>query len=198
MPAPRRPRDAARTRSRVIDAAAKEFSLRGYDGATLTGIARRAKVSKQLIHHHFRSKEALFREVHDIKFRPTHHWRDTLPDDPRDLLAARFEKRKRDLDYARFLAWEAASARHRSIPGAEERRARVAEYGQAIRDMQQAGKLPPELDWRLIQLATLSLATYPMAFTQITRFVTGKDATDPEFQTAWTAFLRQVGARLFG
>jgi AcrR family transcriptional regulator len=187
MPAPRRPRDAARTRSRVIDAAAKEFSLRGYDGATLTGIARRAKVSKQLIHHHFRSKEALFREVHDIKFRPTHHWRDTLPDDPRDLLAARFEKRKRDLDYARFLAWEAASARHRSIPGAEERR-----------DMQQAGKLPPELDWRLIQLATLSLATYPMAFTQITRFVTGKDATDPEFQTAWTAFLRQVGARLFG
>lgn len=195
---PRRTRDAPRTRQRVIEAAAKEFSQRGYDGATLTAIAQRAKVSKQLIAHHFGSKEALFREVHDLRFRPTHHWRETLPDDPRDLLAARFEKRKHDQDYIRFLAWEAAAARSRAIPGAAERRARVAEYGEAIRAMQQEGRLPAELDWRLIQLMTLALATYPMAFSQMTRLVTGRDATDPGFQADWAAFLRLVASRLFG
>jgi hypothetical protein len=54
------------------------------------------------------------------------------------------------------------------------------------------------MDWRLIQLATLSLATYPLAFSQITRLVTGKEAINPEFQAEWTEFLRRLGGKLFG
>jgi TetR/AcrR family transcriptional regulator len=193
-----RTRDPERTRRRVIDAAAKEFAQRGFDGTTLAGVARRARVSKQLIHHHFGSKEAVFQAVHDSKFRPAVHWRETLPENPADLIATRFEKRKGDQDYLRFLAWEAASARNRIIPGEEDRRQRVAAYGEAIRDMQQRGGLPADMDWRLIQLATLSLATYPIAFTQITRLVTGKDAEDPAFQAEWADFLRVLGRKLFG
>ena len=193
-----RKRDPEQTRRRVIQAAAKEFAQRGFDGTTLSAIARRARVSKQLIHHHFGGKEALFQEVHDSKFRPAVHWRETLPDNPTDLIAARFEKRKRDHEYLRFLAWEAASARNRTIPGEQDRKAHVAEYGDAIRQMQEAGGLPADMDWRLIQLATLSLATYPIAFTQITRLVTGKDAKDPAFQAEWAAFLRVLGRKLFG
>jgi TetR/AcrR family transcriptional regulator len=63
--------------------------------------------------------------------------------------------------------------------------------------MQAKGGLPADMDWRLIQLATLSLATYPIAFTQLTRMVTGRDATDPAFQAEWTAFLRVLGEKLF-
>jgi TetR/AcrR family transcriptional regulator len=193
----KRTRDPERTKRRVVNAAAKEFAQRGFDGTTLSAIARRARVSKQLLHHHFPSKKTLFQEVHDQKFRPAVHWTETLPENPTELIAARFEKRAKDQDYLRFLAWEAASARNRTIPGQEDRQRRVAEYGEAIRQMQAKGGLPADMDWRLIQLATLSLATYPIAFTQLTRMVTGRDATDPAFQAEWTAFLRVLGEKLF-
>ncbi len=190
-------RDPERTRRRVITAAAREFSLRGFDGTTLSAVARRAKVSKQLIAHHFGTKERLFQQVHDEKFRPRAHWSETLPENPAHLLAERFRRRAGDIDYIRFLAWEAASMRNSTIPGRRERQQRIAEYGEAIRRMQQDGQLPAEFDYRLIQLATLALATYPIAFGQITRMVTGRDGTDPSFQRDWMAFLERLGERLF-
>jgi TetR/AcrR family transcriptional regulator len=186
-----------RTRRRVIEAAAKEFSLKGYDGTTLSAVARRAKVSKQLLSHHFRTKENLFETVHSEKFRPAAHWSETLPDDPRHLIAARFRKRAGNVDYMRFLAWEAASKSNRTVPREKDRQKSVSEYGAAIRKMQRDGHLPADVDYRMIQLATFSLATYPLTFTQITRLVTGRAGTDPKFQRDWAAFLEWVGERLF-
>ena len=177
--------------------AAKEFSLRGFDGTTLSAVARRAKVSKQLIAHHFGTKERLFEQVHDGKFRPRAHWSETLPENPAHLLAERFRKRAADLEYIRFLTWEAASMRNSTIPRRRERQERIAEYGGAIREMQEDGRLPAEFDHRLLQLAALSLATYPIAFGQITRMVTGRDGTDPDFQRDWMEFLAHIGERLF-
>lgn len=190
-------RDSARTRKRILDAAAEEFSERGYDGTTITAIARRAGLSKQLIHHHFGSKEGLFQETLDSRFRPTVAWEGTLPDNGGDLIAERFRKRARDLRYIRFLTWEAAGGRSHDVPGQEARQRRVAEYGMAIRLMQAEGQLPADLDYRLIQLAVLSLATYPLAFKQITRLVTGRLPTDSRFQREWYEFLRKIGHRLF-
>lgn len=189
-------RDSDRTRARIIEAAAAEFSEKGYDAATVSEVARRAALSKQLVHHHFRTKEALFREVHDRKFRPTVEWQEMLPDDVGDLIAERFLKRAQDAHYIRFLTWEAASGRA-SMPGRAARQRRIAEYGGAVRKLQAAGKLPAEVDHRLIQLAILALATYPMAYAQITRLVTGRAATDGDFQKEWYAFLQWAGRRLF-
>ncbi len=191
-------RDSERTRRRITDAAAHEFSERGFDGATLSEIARRARVSKQLIHHHFHSKEGLFQEVHDLKFRPTAGLQEMLPREPADLIAERFRKRSGDADYIRFLTWEAASGRGRAVPGRDARQQRIADYGMALRLMQAEGKLPADLDYRLIQLAILALATYPMAFGQITQLVTGRAAADKHFQREWYKFLQRVGQRLFG
>lgn len=191
-------RNSQRTRKRILDAAAKEFTKRGFDGAQISEIARRSHTSKQLIHHHFRGKEALFMAVHDIKFRPSVQWQETLPGNPADAIAERFRKRAKDVDYSRFLTWEAASARNRRVPGEQERQQRITEYGEAIRAMQRDGLFPADLDHKLIQLTILALATYPVAFAQITRLVTGRSASDPQFQLEWTAFLRKVGARLFG
>jgi TetR/AcrR family transcriptional regulator len=191
-------RDAERTRRRVITAAATEFSLRGYDGTTLSAVARRAKVSKQLLSHHFRTKEALFEAVHNEKFRPIQQWAESLPDDPRHLAAARFSKRKDNMDYMRFLVWEAAGANNRAVPAERDRQKSVSDYGEAIRRAQRNGKLTTDFDFRLIHLAVLSLATFPLTFTQLTRLVTGKDSSDPKFQREWTKFLNEIGERLFG
>jgi TetR/AcrR family transcriptional regulator len=190
-------RDSARTRQRILDAAAREFAERGFDGATVSGIARRSKMSKQLIHHHFRTKEGLFQQVHDVRFRPQMETKELLPRRATDLIAERFEKHAGDADYIRFLTWEAASGRARAIPGHTARQRRIADYAAAIRTMQADGRLPAGFDPEFIQLAVLALSTYPMAFGQITKLVTGLSPEDVRFRRKWHDFLQQLGRRLF-
>jgi TetR/AcrR family transcriptional regulator len=62
MPRPRRtaPPDS---RARIFDAAAAEFAARGFAGAGIDHIARRARLNKAMIYYHFDSKQALYREI---------------------------------------------------------------------------------------------------------------------------------------
>lgn len=50
-------------KDRIIRSAKKEFSERGFSGARMSGIARRAAVNKALIHYYFKDKETLYFEV---------------------------------------------------------------------------------------------------------------------------------------
>lgn len=191
-------RDAKRTKQRILDAAAHEFSRKGFDGTTMLGIAQRAKVSKQLATHHFGTKEKLFEQVLDLKFRPMleAQQQSTPSRAPADLFAERFKNRAGYVDYIRFLTWEAASGRRAVLPGHSARKRRTASFGEALHRMQKAGELPAELDHTMIQLAVLALATYPVAFGQMTRLVTGHAPNDPKFQRKWYEFLRALGERL--
>lgn len=191
-------RDSGRTKAKILDAAAHEFVRHGFDGASLADIARRARASKQLILHHFASKEGLFHAVLDVKFRAALEVADPQLDDPSSIIAERFRRRAGHLDYIRFLTWEAAGGKADYIPAHAIRQRRVSEFGQAIRRIQTDGQLPAELDPALLQLAILSLSTYPMAFAQITQLVTGKLPTDEDFQRRWYNFLKIVGRRLLG
>lgn len=56
-------RNAERTKSNLLNAAYVEFSENGFQGARVDAICKRAGVSKQMLAHHFGSKEALFVEV---------------------------------------------------------------------------------------------------------------------------------------
>lgn len=50
----------ARTAQRILDAARQEFATRGFDGATIRGIAGAAGVDASLVMQHYTSKAALF------------------------------------------------------------------------------------------------------------------------------------------
>jgi len=54
---------AGRTRQRILDAAAQCFAARGFSKTTVEEIAASAGVSKALVYHHFRGKEAMFEEL---------------------------------------------------------------------------------------------------------------------------------------
>ncbi|MEM0975896.1 MAG: TetR/AcrR family transcriptional regulator [Pseudomonadota bacterium] len=59
-----RPRlDASDGRDDIKRAALAEFAKRGFKGASVDHIAKRAKVAKRLIHYHFGSKDALWHEA---------------------------------------------------------------------------------------------------------------------------------------
>src|SRR3954467_2206529 len=68
---PRRERNAAATRQRLLDAAEREFAARGFAGARLREIADGASVQPALIHHYFVDKQGLYRAVLDRAMLPT-------------------------------------------------------------------------------------------------------------------------------
>ena len=63
-----RVRDPEATRSAILDAAESAFLSKGFAETSTAEIARRAGVTKSLIHHHFGSKEALWEEVKVRRF----------------------------------------------------------------------------------------------------------------------------------
>ncbi len=65
----RRPGNAD-TRGGVLAAARQEFAERGYEGATVRGIARAAGVDAALVHHYFGTKEQLFVETMQLPLSP--------------------------------------------------------------------------------------------------------------------------------
>lgn len=58
------------TRAMIAEAAAAEFSEKGYETASMRGIARRAEVDPALVHHYFDTKAALFADVVKLPVRP--------------------------------------------------------------------------------------------------------------------------------
>lgn len=63
-----RPRNAARTRADILEAARRSFALDGYDRATVRSIAAEVGVDAALVIRYFGSKEKLFVEAVDLDF----------------------------------------------------------------------------------------------------------------------------------
>ena len=57
------PRPARVSPDRILAAAALEFAERGYAGARVDRIARRARVNKAMSDYHFASKQGLYRAL---------------------------------------------------------------------------------------------------------------------------------------
>jgi len=63
------PRDAAKTRKRILDAAYAEFRRRGYSRVSMDEIASAARVTKRTLYYHFASKDALLTAVLEAQHR---------------------------------------------------------------------------------------------------------------------------------
>src|SRR6185312_7869367 len=57
------PRPARVSPDRILAAAATEFAERGFAGARVDRIARRARVNKAMLYYHFDSKQSLYRAL---------------------------------------------------------------------------------------------------------------------------------------
>ena len=58
------------TRERILAAARTEFSERGYDKASIRGIAKAAGVDAALVHHYFGPKDQVFEAAVELVFAP--------------------------------------------------------------------------------------------------------------------------------
>jgi TetR/AcrR family transcriptional regulator len=203
MPVPRikrlvsRPvRDPQRTRDRILAAALAEFSAEGFAGARVARIARRAKINKRMLYHYFGNKEDLFREIFDRKLQERAGWITEAPAELGASLAYWFRMACEDSDWIRLVQWEALAAGEAPVIREAERRASLERALDDLRARQRRGLLPSDLDVGHLLLTILGVLTYPLAFPQVTRMVTGKNAADPVFRRQQTQFLRRFAEAL--
>jgi TetR/AcrR family transcriptional regulator len=186
-------RNPAQSQERILEAALREFAAKGFAGARVDAIARRARINKRMLYHYFGDKDGLFREVLRRKLSERSAWLASAPESPVESLPYWFRLACRDLDWVRLLEWEALQGDSRELVEGEHRRENVRRALDRIRRQQAAGTLSPALDPGQLLLTMMSLTAYPLAFPQLTRIITGLEVTDPKFQSQREQFLRLMG-----
>jgi TetR/AcrR family transcriptional regulator len=194
--APGPARDPQRTRDRILAAALAEFSAEGFAGARVARIARRARVNKRMLYHYFGNKEDLFRGIFDRKLQERAGWLTEAPVDLGASLAYWFQMACEDSDWIRLVQWEALGAGEGPVIREQERQAAFMRALGDLRDRQHRGLLPGDLDAGHLLLAIMGLITYPLAFPQVTRLVTGHRPSEPGFRKQRAEFLRRFADAL--
>ena len=185
-------RDSERTRRRILDAALQEFSARGFAGARVGAIARRAKINKRMLYHYFGDKAGLFREMLRDKIARRVERFHSYSSDLIDGLPLLFEQNHQDGDWVRLLAWESLQTKGERVVNEADRSRWASEINALIRQQQAGGKIMAEIEPEYFHLAMVSLTIFPAAFQQLTRMITGKSAADPVFQRDYARFLKCV------
>ena len=184
-------RNPDRSKERILTAALKEFSARGFAGARVDVMARRAAINKRMLYHYFGNKEGLFRAVLRRKIAERQAWNAATPEQPAEYLPLLFDLACKDADWIRLLEWEALRGGEKPVIDEAERRAAAARGVERIRERQASGHLSDEFDPRHVLLAIIGLTMYPVAFPQLTRLIMGRNLSDPVFQKQRREFLRK-------
>jgi TetR/AcrR family transcriptional regulator len=166
-----RQRDAERTRERILDAATREFSARGYAGARVASIAARAGVNQQLISYYFGGKQGLFDAL-------TQRWlaREAVFADPArpidDVIAGYFDAS--DPESARLLLWQALG----DVPQPEDEAAQRGDIEASLEDLrrrQKAGELTTGYDAEFILVVSWAAIMAKVALPDVVRLAYGDD-----------------------
>jgi TetR/AcrR family transcriptional regulator len=166
-----RRRDADRTRERILAAAVAEFGEKGYAGARVGEIARRAGVNVQLISYYFGGKAGLYREL-------TARWRLTADElsgagSLADVVAGFARASLQQRDWTRLLLWdgltEQPDAAEEVAPRVDDEPDFLRAAVDDLRERQRAGELPAELDPAQLLLALFAAACAPVMLPHIAR-----------------------------
>ncbi|MFH1983526.1 MAG: TetR/AcrR family transcriptional regulator [Pseudomonadota bacterium] len=158
-------RDPEATRHALLEAAEAVFLEKGFGNTALSEIARRAGITKSLIHHHFGSKELLWKAVKERRIDAYAEdqmamLETTEPTD--DLLKSSiklyFRFLKSNPEIVRILAWMFIERDTESCPLKHD--ALITAGVQQIRAGQEAGILRSDIDPRFMLFTFLGLAQH--------------------------------------
>ena len=158
-------RDPEATREALLDAAEAVFLEKGFGNTALSEIARRAGMTKSLIHHYFGSKESLWQEVKQRRFdyyaqKQMDMLQNAEPtaDLLKDSVVLYFRFLKKNPEIVRILAWMFLE---RDQEDCLKKDQELVDFGVAqIRAGQEAGHLRSDLDPRFILFTFLGLAQH--------------------------------------
>jgi AcrR family transcriptional regulator len=187
-------RNPRHSQERILESALKEFASKGFAGARVDAIARRARINKRMLYHYFGNKKGLFREVMRRKMAERATWVASAPEDQAENLLYWFRIACRDREWVRLLEWEALQWGERKVIDETHRKENTALAIHRLQQRQDKGLVCGQFDPGQLLLSLMALTAYPLAFPQIARLVTGLSVSDPEFQEQRELFLRQFVA----
>jgi TetR/AcrR family transcriptional regulator len=163
--ATRQQRNPEATKDALIEAAEAIFMEKGFGNTSLSEIAKRAGITKSLIHHYFGSKEGLLHEVKTRRF--THYasqeskiLRNSKPSAEllRASVAFYFDFLRRNPQIVRILAWMYLE-QDQGICFEKDRE--LVRLGvEKVREIQAAGQLRSDIDPRFIVFIFLGLCQH--------------------------------------
>ena len=168
---------SAETRARLLAAARAEFAEVGLSGARVDRIARQAGVNKERIYGHFGSKEKLFTEV-IAQALGEHAARVGLPEGDLGEYAGRiYDFHRENPELTRLMMWEALRYRAHPMP---DDMVRTAHYTVKVAAVAEASGQKLDQRSAVIFLTLMAVATWPLAFPQMTRLILGTAGADPD------------------
>jgi TetR/AcrR family transcriptional regulator len=183
-------------RQAILDAATAEFSAKGFSGARVDAIARRARSNKQLIYYYFDSKVGLYEAVLGQLIAHTYASM-TVGSPPPSLSAAVEEWNDRTLgqggdEWIRFWLWEALESTPQG-QGLDPDRARAwARWVGESERAKERGEISKNIDARMLALALQSIIVTPYLTPAVTRLITGMEPDSEAFKSSQLTFLRHL------
>jgi AcrR family transcriptional regulator len=174
------------------------FSEVGYEGTTTAGIAREAGVTQPLVHHHFASKEGLWRAAMDILFTKATRPVQIPPDtSPHETLLAITES------FIRFVAEHPEVTRIITREGAtpgprlsylvdRHLRAPFQQVVAVIREGQRSGLIAPHIRPDLLLFVMLGAGSHMFDVTAMARETVGIDATTARTRDDFVTLVRTL------
>lgn len=189
---------------RLLKVASAEFAERGFAGARIGEIARKAQINKQLIYHYFGGKQQLYAAVltdmvgrlqlgTDIEEAQTSSRPQSALERSLGLFeAVRGPVGRQWIRLLMFEALETSGAIH-----LEEARRRVYKRGvETIRAAQKTGEIDPAFDPEALRVALFGFSLIPVLLPQIAEIVTDQNPQDAAFAERWTRLLEELYSRL--
>ena len=169
-------RNSEDTINKILKAALVEFAKKGFAGARVDEIAKMAKVNKRMIYYYFKNKQGLYEAVMERKCEQKEKAVANQPSDPEELMKYWMEICYSDMDFIRLMQWEALEMGNNTVVCEEKRAENFRTCSQRIQggfheDLARTGIRPD-----FIHLCFMAMNWFPLAFPQITRFVTGLDS----------------------
>jgi TetR/AcrR family transcriptional regulator len=161
---PTQTRDKEATQAQILAAALPIFAEKGFRGSSVSEIAKAAGVTKSLIHHHFGSKEGLWKAIKERHFREYFDAQMTMLGSPgtADLLErsvrAYFQFLGANPSFVRMMAWMQLDRTEESSFPLGEMLTREAIH--KIREGQEQGHLRDDLHPFSILVSFLGLAEH--------------------------------------
>ena len=161
---PRTKRDPEATRAAILEAAETVFLATGVAEASISQIARQAKVTKSLIHHHFHSKEGLWNEVKTRRLSEYFEEQMAMLDGAaadaellRNSMEFYFRFLARNPEVVRIFVWMYLQRDDTCSPLDRELHKAGVEK---IRESQEAGYIRKDVDPRFVLFSFLSLVSH--------------------------------------
>lgn len=189
-------RDPARTQARILSAATREFAAKGFAGARVDAIARRARINKRMLYHYFGDKKGLFKATFTKRLLEKRRAWESAPEDIGETLVHYLGVIGGDREWTRLLLWEALGFDERPVAAEDERRESLRASAKRVRGAQKKGTIDPDLEPESVVLALIALSMFPWAFPQMVRLVTGGCPGDKKFLAGYGNVLKRLGEGL--